>query len=492
MDKYQRLSKIREGISVVLIGTLFSSLIGILFHPVMARLLGTADYGKLAIALSVFSPLSHLSLFGMRESVRKFIAEFKQERDEIASFAVSFLLFVGTVPLVAAVLLSFSGIDLGLFGSEVRSMVIMVLPALFTTNIFKGLRAVLYGTYSESRAELLRIIQRSLFLAGSIFLVVTGYGVGGVILSLTLAPLITAVPAYIFVRKNVQLSFSKSFVLDNSRKESIMVYSLFTVLMVIFTQIHLNVDIILLGFFSGNEAAGIYKAAVVAANFLFMVPAILQNISLHNLSDVYSNEEEQDLREYAGYFLRYSLAALTILSLGLFVLAEPFLSLYYGNKFVQAALSLKVLIFGAFMAGISKILMPALQAAGEIKKSVGAAAVAAVLNILLNLFMIPRYGIEGAAAATGFSYAVMLVIYGLIFWREIGGIDLHGYIIKLFFCSLLTFVCLSLVEAAIPSALLKIITVPPLGLAMFLVLILKTGCLDIENLRKWFYNSSFR
>ena len=97
---------------------------------------------------------------------------------------------------------------------------------------------------------------------------------------------------------------------------------------------------------------------------------------------------------------------LVVLPLVLLILlfATEIIRLLYGNDYAPGSTALIILSFGIAMNDFSGTAGNILVGSGHTKLNLVCEAIAAVMNILLNILLIPRYGITGAAVATSISY----------------------------------------------------------------------------------------
>lgn len=177
----------------------------------------------------------------------------------------------------------------------------------------------------------------------------------------------------------------------------------------IFITIYLKIDQVMLKLMVGEHEAGIYAAAVKFSETWYFIPAIVTTsifpaiLNARNVNAVLYRQRLQDL---------YDLMTLISVSIAVIVSfsATPLVNGVFGPAFAAAGPVLAihiwagVLVFGSF-ARQRWALAENLQG-----KEAGLNFVGAVLNVLLNLMLIPRYGAVGAALATILSYFVGLYL----------------------------------------------------------------------------------
>jgi O-antigen/teichoic acid export membrane protein len=113
---------------------------------------------------------------------------------------------------------------------------------------------------------------------------------------------------------------------------------------------------------------------------------------------------------------------LTAISAGLFflLLGRPALSFIFGPEFGAAYLPLLILCAGQLVNAATGCAILLLNMTGNERYPLLATMVAAFLNVMLNLLLIPPYGIHGAAIATASSTAALQLWAGWLAWRRTG------------------------------------------------------------------------
>jgi len=243
-------------------------------------------------------------------------------------------------------------------------------------------------------------------------------------------------------------------------------------------------DILLIGFFLDSENVGAYKADLVLARLLWLVPMAFQTVLLHYVSEMWSKGKEKDLEGIITGISKYVSLAMILFGFGLFAVAEPFVKLYYGPEFSDAVLPLQILILGSLGFGVARVLNPIIEGTGHIKAGIRISAGIVALNIGLNILLIPIYGITGAAVATSISYFAKLIQYVYLLRKlKINVLRKFPTIEMISLAISFLFVLFSLQLSPIPQKY-HLIVIPVVGLGIFLLLSKGLGLLKISELKK--------
>lgn len=169
-------------------------------------------------------------------------------------------------------------------------------------------------------------------------------------------------------------------------------------------------DIILLGIIRTDEEAGIYRVVIqVATLVVFGLQAVNQVLQPYFVR-LHTQGEIERLQQVVTYSARIILLLAFPPVLVMLAFGGPLLEILFGFEYRRGATALAILALGQLVnAGIGSVGM-LLNMTGHERDTVRGVAIAAVSNIVLNLALIPPFGLEGAAAAT----AATLLIWNLV------------------------------------------------------------------------------
>jgi O-antigen/teichoic acid export membrane protein len=182
-------------------------------------------------------------------------------------------------------------------------------------------------------------------------------------------------------------------------------YGVKAYLSAIFAFLVLRIDMLMIQYILGPIQAGYYSVAVSLADLIYMLPAIVGIILFPKLVALPDDEERWKVsRKVTGYVgIILSLSVCLVIPL-----AKPAIGLLYGKSFLPAALAFIILGIGTIFYGMNSILSYCLAAMAFPWFAVHVWIVMAGLNILLNLYLIKRLGIEGAALSSLICYFLLL------------------------------------------------------------------------------------
>lgn len=468
----------------ILGGKTFSTVVALVSTPIIVRLLGPGGYGDYAALLSIFSLYMIPVSSGVTEGVQKFVAE-ERDTPNWQTHVVRFYLLLATVAVViaAVVLLAFTtaGYAEWLFGDAFTRYFYLLAGFVFVGQF----RAVSYRTVlgfgKEPVSESLKVLKKLGTVVVGIALVTLGYGVSGMLLGHIVANVVVALGAGYVIARTVSARALLGRPPRGFPYRELLSFNGQNILLILLVMSLFHVDVVMLRTLGNSETTGFYKGALSIAEFLWFVPITLQRLLLHSSSSLWSNDRTERITELSARITRYTILLAVLMALGLAVLADEFLPLYYGPEFVAATTPLLLLLPGVIGFSAARPLQAISQGSGQIRTLVYATGTAATINLVANAVLIPTYGMIGAAVATSSGYGSMFL---LLVWaaRRIGYDPLDDFRpFRIAATALVTAPVIVLVETLAGSGLLALVVVPPVGGVVYLAAAILTGAVDASE-----------
>jgi len=166
-------------------------------------------------------------------------------------------------------------------------------------------------------------------------------------------------------------------------------------------------DTIMIGIFKTEADVGVYNVALKLAMITGIVLGAVNSIVAPKLSETFNNNRLDEFRELIKQSTRIIFFCTLPILIILFLVPEFLLS-FFGAEFIIAKTTLLILLVGQVGNAMSGSVGYILQMTGKEKTVQNILLITLIINILLNFYFIPRYGIEGAAFSSAFS---------LLFWN---------------------------------------------------------------------------
>ena len=373
--------------------------VGFLVTVVVARYLGPEDFGVFSYAISVaalFAAAGHMGLSGL---VVREIVKTPEERGVVLGTTLA-LKFIGML------LGYFSLLGYAAFYEGFASVEFKVLAIAGAVLLFKPFDIVDFWFQAFVKARYVTIARLTGLLAGSVLkisFVALGLSVFFFVAANLFQAVVVAFALLVMYRLKSELKIS-SWAFCWSKAKELFSQGWVIYLGSIFAVIYLKVDQVMLRWFEGSESVGIYAVAAQLSEAWYFVPAAIVASFFPKLIKLREESETQFYKRLQQLFdLLFVLAACVAVIMTL--LSEWLILLFFGDHYAESASILVIHIWAAifiFMrAAFSKwILIQNALIFSLITQGLGAFA-----NVVLNYFLIPEFGAQGAAYATLISYA---------------------------------------------------------------------------------------
>jgi O-antigen/teichoic acid export membrane protein len=200
-------------------------------------------------------------------------------------------------------------------------------------------------------------------------------------------------------------------------------------LSIVLILIAFKIDVIILSLLKGNEAVGIYTAAYKLIEILIFVPSIFAISVFPVLSNFHINSQNLIEFSYKKIYKYLCLLGLPI-AVGTTLLANKIIFFIYSTSFYQTVITLQILIWVIpfiFLTYMSRVIMVSINKQDQLLKII---ILYLILNIALNLIIIPIYGYIGAAIVTVVTEIVSFTLYYYYLSKFICKIQIYKYFSK--------------------------------------------------------------
>ena len=180
-------------------------------------------------------------------------------------------------------------------------------------------------------------------------------------------------------------------------------------------------DTLMLGTIMGTEASGLYNPVIRGVQLLAFVLTAVNNVLSPNVAGLYTENKIEEMQQVVTQSSRIMLLVSLPMAAFLIFGGNWYLSLF-GAEFIPAKPALTILCLGQLFSIASGSVGILLTMTGNERCNLIASSINVLLNIVLNWFWIPLWGLAGAAAATTVS-TVVVNIYKVITVRKRVGVD---------------------------------------------------------------------
>ncbi len=423
---------------------------------------------------------------GSFEGIRKYIAEDRSvERwaDFVYGFYIKVVSSTVLMMILGVILFAHSDFVTRYLGERFSLYFALIALMIPFRVLFRTSRSTLMGFGLESYSESLKIMDKLIFcLLVMMFTYLKG-NVAEVLISRTISYATVALLALGIVSRKIRLSTVVTRVPSSIPRKKLLTYG-FSSMVLSFLMVSLyHLDIILLRVLLGSNETGYYRAALAIAEFLWFVPMAIQVTLIHSTSQLWMKEKYAKLTEISSQATRYTLLFSLLAILGIAGLARPLLTLYFGPEFEASVVPLLLLLPGVLGFAVSRPVFAISQAQDNLRVLILATAAAAFLNGVLNVVLIPRYGMNGAAVATSIAYGSMFIFHT---WSaRLLGFDPLADIrfSRIAVTAMIAALPILALPRYISSDIFALLIVSFVGFITYTIFAFKTGSIDVQEVR---------
>jgi O-antigen/teichoic acid export membrane protein len=240
----------------------------------------------------------------------------------------------------------------------------------------------------------------------SVLALVAGYGIAGLIVAHLMGSIFELLFSGLVVIKRIT---KPELVVDYFVWKKLLRNAFPFAILGVFASIYFNIDVVMLSKMRGDEITGWYNAAYRLITALMFIPSAFIGSVAPVLNRFFVSSKNSMGLTYSKSFKYLFILALP-LAVGSTLLADRIIGKIYGPEFIQAALALKVLIWGAAFMFLNNVTCSTMVSLGREKTVTNIVGLGIGLNVLLNILLIPPFGHVGASAATMVTEVWVLVI----------------------------------------------------------------------------------
>lgn len=391
---------------------------GLLMQFLIARCYGPEILGTFNLAFSVYIFASQLAVFGLYFSVLKFVSQHAadvEQRSAILSSALALSILTATLTCLGGYALA-PGLSWAWGSEELLTSWLWLLPGLWAYSVNKVLMAALNGVRHMRAFALAQASRYLLVVIGLVVCVGTGVKGPYVTAAVSAAELLLCVSLALYLTRSFRpvgpsrwgewtathFRFGRRSFLSGSVAE-----------------LNTRVDVLMLGLFLDEARVGIYSlASMVAEGIAMLGYAVRENVN-PLLPAICEAEDWDELRRLAGRVVLRTYVGLALAGL-VAIAGFPVVVWIAGEGFSESWLVFSILVGGLVLSGGFLPFNMFLVQAGMPRAHTLLKVLVLASNVVLNLILIPPFGVWGAALATGASF-LLAVVYLQLFAKRLCG-----------------------------------------------------------------------
>lgn len=387
---------------------------GIGISAIIARVLGPEKQGIYSLVILLPALLVIFTNFGVAPAAVFYISRKEYSAKEVFGNNVIFTVIISALTmLIGWAIVFFFGFELF---PGVEKVYLFLALFLIPFSLFSDfISHVLLGLQKITKYNIISFLQSLCFLLlVAVLLWWLNFGIKMAILAQIFSFLFCGIILFFFVKKETQ-GISVKF--DKQYFKNALSYGLKTHLGSIFSFLHYRVDLLLLNFFINPIAVGFYAVSARLAEGIWLLSFSAATVLFPKVA---AETDKQRLKELTPLVCRNVLFVTSLIVVPLFILARLVIVFFYSEKFLDSVQIFQILLIGTLFISGWRILANDIIARGKPMVNTYITGFSLALNIILNIVLIPLWGITGAAWTTTISYLAMFIITVFVYGKISG------------------------------------------------------------------------
>ncbi len=419
------LDKIARGAGIAVIGMMLGVLFVFITRLIIARYGLQESYGTFSLALVVFQISVLISGMGLQRGATRYIAYFRggNNLEGIRHIMFSSLRFSMLTSILVGMALFFSADFLSHYFSDNPENLAMALKvfaigipfanlARIFISFFQGYDIVAPGVFIQN------VALNGITLLILIVIVNAGFAFEAIFYAYLTSIVITSIIIAVYTARKLP----ERITLTDIRKSppvsrELMLFSLPLMGSSIVTVLMIHVDTIMLGLYENLDTVGLYNAAHPLATFMSVPLTALILIYTPVVTGLFARNKMAELKRNYISSTKWLVSLTLPFFLVMAFFPEATVRLFFGQQYVEAAMALRILAMGIIFNNLLGPNAETLIAKGHPRFILWSTLSTAALNIILNMLLIPRLGMAGAAIGSAVSLTVINIVRSFWLYR---------------------------------------------------------------------------
>ena len=422
--------------SSMMFASYFGMGVNFIFTIILARHFGAEGLGIFMTAMTFAFFGSIITDFGIKNV---FVRNVSRNKSDLPLYFVN-----GLFVALSTALVSWIGIAIVVYFLGYNAYLTTIILVSTSTLCFSALSSVCISTITAlERMELISIDSIICVIVYSligVLIVVLGYSILILVVWGLIVEILNGIALFLVIKRIKRIGFSwnvkPSFCLSILKQSAPI--GILRALNVLTNK----VDILMLSAMVGNSPVGFYGVAVRIVNFLLVPSGSLNNAILPHFS-VRLSSSKDDVKRIYDEIVRVLILLSFPIAIIIATSAESVVILLFGQSFVDhgSAEALKILIWSFFfdtISGPAAILIISLE--HRLMSLVCFAGALTLLNVVVNIFMIPAFGIIGASISTLICSLIRFILLIVIVYKVMSEkMKIFGFLLKPSICAVLNY-----------------------------------------------------
>ena len=426
------LGNIAQSSTIVLLALVLSKVFSYSYRIIIARYFGANIYGVLSLALVVIGFFVAFFTLGFPDGVTRFVALYRGKKEDkkiksLLDFSSKILLIISIIASLICFFLS-DFIAINIFHNPSISHFLKSLSIVIPFWIFAAFFLSIIRAYEK--IGVYSIIENIIQNAGKVFFLILfilfGLRENAILFSFFAGIFLMFLSSYLYFKIKIAPRLNgTNQKLKKTDSSAFLSYSLPLMFLGVISTFLFWIDSFTIGFFKSTLEVGYYNAVVPIAILLSLTPQIFLRLTFPLITKEYSQKKLSHIKEVSKQISKW----IFIINLPVFILMFLFpgaiINILFGEEYLIAITALRFLLVGSLFSSIAIISNNLLSMIGKSKLILIDIILSSILNLILNIWLVPKetiFMLDNASGINGAALATMLsiIFFNLLFMIQAG------------------------------------------------------------------------
>jgi O-antigen/teichoic acid export membrane protein len=416
----ESLGKLVKGASIVFIGTVIGKAVALFGQILIVRSLSPADYGGIALAFTIVSAVSGIIVLGAPQGATRLIAA-GQSSNQKTQTLMTALTISASAGLLGAIAILFFRFRIQQLTDT--SGLAKLLSAFSVFLLIAPTQQVLIGGIRGFQQPTARVLSKNiigqigaLILLGVLLLIGKPYL--GAIIYWVSVPILVAISAVYFLQKKVNFSEVYSNKINLTSIGEFLSFSWPLAFSSSFVLLMSQLDVLMIGIFLNTDQVGLYRAIQPLKEVVLFFLTSFTFLYLPIATEFFTDKKYSELNKLYTTVTKWVVTITYPIVLISTFFANDIIRILFTESYLPASTAFVILILGMFTRVIVGPNGTTIQAINKTGVEMYASVIGGIVNIVLNITLISKFGIEGAAVATGMGFITYNIVEIYVIYKE--------------------------------------------------------------------------
>ncbi|MEM0465183.1 MAG: flippase [Candidatus Pacearchaeota archaeon] len=483
---------------IILIGIFLSKIFAYIYRIKIGRLSesfaeisGSELYGLFSLAVSIITIIISITSLGLQGGLLRYISFYRGKKEIFKiRYLINFSIYVSLISsFIAMLFLIFSAefISINIFHDIRLTIFLKWFSLTIPLSIFAGLFISTIQAYEEIKwySAIRNIIDNGVKVFFLFLLIYLGFKVNAIILSYIIGVFAMFIISFFVCKRKIVEIFGKynlSLIEKKKLRKEILVYSLPLILVGILLFLFTSTDSFIIGILRNVSDVGVYNTAIPIASLLTIVPSLFIYLFFPLITKEYAKNNLKFIEELGKQITKWIFLFNLPIFILIFLFPENIINIIWGSQYLPAINSLRFLAVGLLFYSVFQSSENLISMIGKSNIVLFNISICAIVNLILGIFFVKKYGISGAAFVTMIVYILWSLIIILQIRKYLSIIPIKKELLKIFISCVISAILLLVVKSLISQNLIIIIFEILFFFLVYFFLVLVTKSLDKNDI----------